>query len=155
MFEEAISLGNVYAYNNLGSIYEKDKNYEKAIELYTISADNGDSWANNKLGELYRKGIYVKKDLKKAFDYYEQASDSTQFTLCPWANYNLAKYFYIPGCLEIGIEKDLNKAVELLQYIENKLSESIVELMDVYSKLYTETSNIFYLNMYNHYKNLN
>lgn len=155
MFEEAISLGNVYAYNNLGSIYEKDKNYEKAIELYTISADNGDSWANNQLGEFYRKGIFVKKDLKKAFDYYEKASDSTQFTMCPWANYNLAKYFYIPGCLEIGIKKDLNKAIELLQYIENKLPESIVVLMDVYKELYTETNNSFYLDMYNHYKNLN
>lgn len=153
MFEEAINLGNVYAYNNLGFIYEKDKNYEKAIEFYTISADNGDSWANNQLGEFYRKGIFVKKDLKKAFDYYEKSSDSTQFTMCPWANYNLAKYFYIPGCLEIGVKMDLNKAVELLEYIENKLPEAISVLMDAYQELYKKTSNEFYLNKYNYYKN--
>ena len=153
MFEKAISLGNIYAYNNLGNVCEKDKNYEKAIELYTISADNGDSWANNQLGEFYRKGIYVKKDLKKAFDYYEKSIDTTQFTMCPWAFYNLAKYFYIPGCLEIGVKKDLNKAVELLQYIENKLPESIVELINVYQELYKNTSNQFYLDKLNYYKN--
>ena len=151
MFEKAIELGNVYAHNNLGYIYEKDKDYEKAIECYTISADNGDSWANNQLGEFYRKGIFVKKDLKKAFDYYEKASDSTQFTMCNWANYNLAKYFYIPGCLEIGIKQDLNKAIELLEYIENKLPEAIIELVEVYSILYKQTSNEFYLNKLNHY----
>lgn len=153
MFEKAISLGNIYAYNNLGNVCEKDKNYEKAIELYTISADNGDSWANNQLGEFYRKGIYVKKDLKKAFDYYEKSIDTTQFTMCPWAFYNLAKYFYSTGCLEIGVKKDLNKAVELLQYIENKLPESIVELINVYQELYKNTSNQFYLDKLNYYKN--
>lgn len=153
MFEKAIELGNVYAYNNLGYIYEKDKDFEKAIECYTISADNGDSWANNQLGEFYRKGIFVKKDLKKAFDYYEKASDSTQFTMCNWANYNLAKYFYIPGCLEIGIKQDLNKAIELLEYIENKLPEAIVELTEIYSKLYKQTNNKFYLEKYTYYKN--
>ena len=121
MFKQAIDLGNIYAYNNLGNIYEKDKKYEKAIECYTISADNGDSWANNQLGEIYRKGLFVKKDLRKAFEYYSKSSDSTQFTLCAWANYNLAKYFYIPGCLEIGVNRDLNKARELLEYVEEKL----------------------------------
>ncbi|MBR2704387.1 MAG: sel1 repeat family protein [Clostridia bacterium] len=155
MFEEAISLGNIYAYNNLGSIYEKDKDHEKAIECYTISAENGDSWANNQLGEFYRKGIFVKKDLKKAFEYYDKSSDSTQFTMCPWAYYNLAKYFYSTGCIEIGVKKDLNKAAELLQYIENKLPESIVELINVYQELYKETSNDFYLDKLNFYKTKN
>lgn len=152
MFKQAISLGNVYAYNNIGNIYEKDKYYEKALEYYSISAENGDSWANNQLGEFYRKGIFVKKDLKKAFDYYEKSADSTQFTMCPWANYNLAKYFYTPGCLEIGVKQNLNKSIELLEYIENKLPESIVELINIYSKLYKETNNKFYLDKCSSYK---
>jgi len=154
LFNEAISMGNIYAYNNLGYVYEKDKNYEKAIECYNISAKNGDSWANNQLGEFYRKGKFVKKDLRKAFDYFEKASDSTQFTLCPWANYNLAKYFYMPGCLDIGVKRDLVKSVELLKLIENKLPEAIVELKNAYLCLNKENHNEYYLDMFNHYNNL-
>lgn len=124
MFELAASLGNIYACNNLGKIYEDEKKYAKAFEYYSISAENNDSWACNKMGEFYRKGLSVKKDLLKAYELYEKSSDSPQFTLCPWSNYNLANYFYIPGCLEIGINRDIPKAIQLLDYIKDKLPEA-------------------------------
>ena len=128
MFEIAISMGNIYAYNNLGKIYEDGKDYKKAFEYYIISADQGESWAANRVGEFYRKGIGRNKDLRKAFEYYEIASQSPKFTLCPWAKYNLAKYFYLNGNLEIGISKNLNKAVKLLEDVADELSEAKNEL---------------------------
>lgn len=127
MFEKAISLGNIYAYNNLGKIYENKKNYKKAFEYYIVSANHGESWAANKIGEFYRKGIFG-KDLKKAFEYYTIASQGPKFTLCPWAKYNLAKYFYLNGNLEIGINKDVNKAIQLLEDVANELPEASKEL---------------------------
>lgn len=127
-FEKAISLGNIYAYNNLGKIYENQKNYQKAFEYYITSADQGESWAANRIGDFYRKGFYKVKDLKKAFEYYEIASQSPKFTLCPWAKYNLAKYFYLNGNLEIGISKDVNKAIQLLEDVANELPEAKKEL---------------------------
>jgi len=66
MFEKAVSLGNIYAYNNLGKIYENKKDYQKAYDYYLSSAELGESWAANKIGEFYRKGILKKKDLKKS-----------------------------------------------------------------------------------------
>lgn len=128
MFEIAISMGNIYAYNNLGKIYEDEKDYKKAFEYYIISANQGESWAANRIGEFYRKGIARNKDLRKAFEYYEIASKSPKFTLCPWAKYNLAKYFYLNGNLEIGISKDINKAVQLLEDVAAELAEATKEV---------------------------
>ena len=129
MFEKAKSLGNIYAYNNLGKIFEEEKNYKKAYEYYLVSANLGESWAANKIGDFFRKGIVGTKDLKKAFDYYTISSESPKFILYPWSKYNLAKYFYENGNLEIGVKQDINKAIELLEDISDELNEANEELM--------------------------
>lgn len=129
MFEKAKTLGNIYAYNNLGKIFEEEKNYKKAYEYYLVSANLGESWAANKIGDFFRKGIVGTKDLKKAFDYYTISSESPKFILYPWSKYNLAKYFYENGNLEIGVKQDINKAIELLEDISDELNEANKELM--------------------------
>ena len=139
-FKTAASMGNVYAYNNLGKIAEQNKNYEMAYNYYMQAANLGESWAKNKIGEFYRLGKYVKKDLKKAFEYYTDSSNHAKFTLCPWSNYNLAKYFYKDGIPEIGVHKDITKAIELLTYIVNEIPEANLELLYLYFDLYTSSS---------------
>ena len=54
-FERAIEKEYVYAYNNLGGIEEKKGNIDKAYEYYFTSADLGESWACNKVGEEISK----------------------------------------------------------------------------------------------------
>ena len=83
-FERGAELGNVYSYNNLGKIAENNKEYEKAFYNYKISANLGDSWALNKVGEYYRLGIGTEKNYKEAFKYYELSSNCFKFSLCPW-----------------------------------------------------------------------
>ncbi len=139
LFEKAISLGNIYAYNNLGKIYENKKDYKKAYDYYLSSAELGESWAANKIGEFYRTGISNGKDLKKAFHYYTISSESLRFTLCPWSKYNLAKYFYKDGNLEIDVKKDINKAIELLEDIADNLIEASKELLYIYYDLYIKS----------------
>lgn len=128
MFKKAKSLGNIYAYNNLGKICEDEKDYKKAFDYYLVSADSGESWAANKIGDFYRKGVVGKKDLKKAFEYYTVSSESPKFILYPWSKYNLAKYFYECGNLEIGVKQDINMAVELLEDVSDELNEAREEL---------------------------
>ena len=140
MFEKAISLGNIYAYNNLGKIYEEQKDYKKAFENYIIAADHGESWAQNKVADFYRKGIVKNKDLKQAFKYYNLSSESSRFTLCKWSKYNLAKFFYEEGNLEIEVDKDIGKAIELLEDIADDLAEAVEELIFIYYKLYLESN---------------
>ena len=164
MFEKAISLGNVYAYNNLGKIYEEQKDYKKAFENYIIAADHGESWAQNKVGDFYRKGIVKNKDLKLAFKYYNLSTESPRFTLCRWSKYNLAKFFYENGNLEIGVDKDISKAIELLEDIADDLAEAVEELIYIYYKLYLDSNkenNLyfeklnFYIQKYEKNKNYN
>lgn len=153
MFEKAINMGNVYAYNNLGKIYEKGKDFKKAFDCYMVSADLSESWAANKIGEFYRKGIFVSKDLNKAFNYYLKASESPALTLCYWSKYNLAKHFYLNGCLEIGLSKNVNKAIELLEDIADNLIDACYELIYIYYNLYLEDNkNPVYLDKINTYK---
>ena len=135
-FEKAIEFDNVYAYNNLGKIFENEGNPSKAYEYYINSANQGESWALNKLGEFYRNGIGVKKDLKKAFECYTESSEATIFTLCYWSKYNLAKYFYKNGNLECGIKKDIDKAINLLNDVSSFLIEALEELIYIYYDLY-------------------
>ncbi len=154
MFKKAISLGNVYAYNNLGKIYENEKKYKKAFEYYIISANMGESWAENKVANFYMHGTNNEKDLIKAFEYYSLSAECPKCTLCSWSKYNLAKYFYIDGNLEIGINKNINKAIELLNDVSDDLLEASEELIYIYYSLYLSSfrTEELYLEKINLYK---
>ena len=139
-FEEAISMGNIYAYNNLGKIYENEGRYKEALELFERSADSGESWASNKVGEYYRTGKYVSKDLAKAFFYYNKSDESSVYFMCPWSKYNLAKYFYENGNEELSIEPDINKAIELLETASVKILDAVEELIYIDYKKYLSSN---------------
>ena len=118
-FEKAAKSDYVYAFNNLGKYYEDLKNYKKAFNNYLKSANFGESWAANKIGEMYRQGIGVKKDFKKAYEYYIISEEAAIREICWYSKYNLAKYFYLNGSALVGIEPDFNKAIELLEEASN------------------------------------
>ena len=138
LFNIAVSKGNVFALNNLGRIYEEDKNYLEAIKCFESAAENGECWAANKVGEYYRKGEFVDKDIKKAFYYYNKSDESSIYFMCPWAKYNLAKYFYLTGNAELNIEIDINHAIELFENASSKILEANEELIYIYYKKYLD-----------------
>ncbi len=140
MFEISATMGHTYAFNNLGKIYEDRNNLKLAFDYYIKSANLGDSWAQNKVGEFYRLGKIDTINLQKAFEYYTLSSESPRFTLCNWSKYNLAKYFYKDGCMEIGIHKDLNKAITLFDESSCELIESLEELIYIYYDLYLKNN---------------
>ena len=100
--------GYVYAFNNLGKIYENNNDIEEAIKYYKISADMGESWALNRVGEYYRKN----NDYKTAFMYYQNAINAPINEICLYAYYNLAKYYYENGNNCVNIKRDSKKANE-------------------------------------------
>ncbi len=123
-----------YAYNNLGRIEEDNKNYDKAFEYYLQSANLGESWACNKVAEAYRMGV-VDKDMDKAYYYYDRALKNNYRTLCFYAYYNLAKYFYMNGYDKYP--KDINKALEYFNIAsDNGVLEASMELFFYYSNKY-------------------
>ena len=81
--------GYVFAFNNLGKLYEEEGNTKESIKYYKISADMGNSWALNKVGEYYR----LNGDLDKAYIYYSKAVDAPLNEICKYAKDNLKKYY--------------------------------------------------------------
>ncbi|VVM25587.1 hypothetical protein BSPWISOXPB_1881 [uncultured Gammaproteobacteria bacterium] len=54
---------------NLALLYMLDKEYKNAYKIYQILSTINDHVALTALGNLYRNGFYVTKDLNKALDY--------------------------------------------------------------------------------------
>ena len=133
-YKKASDSNYAYAFNNLGRIEEDNKNYIEAFNYYLSSANLGESWACNKVAEAYRMGV-VDKDMDKAYYYYTRALENNYRTLCFYAYYNLAKYFYMNGYDKYP--KDTNKAIEYLNIASNNgILEASIELFFYYSKKY-------------------
>ena len=147
-FMEASRYNYVYSLNNLGMYYEK-KDSKKAFEYYLKSANLKDSWACNKVGRIYLEN----KELSKAYNYFILGSESSLNEICHYNNYNLVKYFYLPGCSEIMITKDLNKSIDLLEQESNYLIEAKILLLEIYISKYLSTKDNLYLDKINIMKN--
>ena len=113
-FKIASDLGYVFAFNNLGKLYE-EKDKEESLKYYKISADMNNSWALNKVGEYYRKN----NDLKTAFIYYNKAVECPIKEICKYAYFNLAEYYYKNGNKELNIKKDEKKTKEYYDKFNN------------------------------------
>ena len=107
---------------NLGRYYE-NIDEEKALNYYKLSADNNESWALNKLGEISRK----KGDYQKAFFYYQKSIEAPVLEKYYYGYYNLAKYFYLTPN-EI-VKEDKNKGEEYLKIaLDNGITKAKEEL---------------------------
>lgn len=154
-FEKAIEKQYVYAYNNLGKIYEEGKNYEKAFEYYFKSAEKEESWACNRLGEFYRLGLGVEKNIEKAYYYYNLSTNVPINLLEYYSKYNLAKYFYLCGNYELGIDKDVEKAIILFEEASlNGKIEASIELLKIYVNKYLQDNSDDYKNKIYCYKKI-
>ena len=152
-FTKAASKNYIYAYNNLGKIYEEKEDFEKAFNYYEKSANEEESWACNKLGLFYLNGIYIEKDIDKAFKYFNIGANAPIDSLCNWNIYNLVKYFYLPGNSHLGIEKNIDKSLELLNNIKD--FEPVNELfLYCYYELYLQDKSEYNLNQVKKYLDL-
>lgn len=130
-----------YSYNNMGKIYEEKQDYQKAFKYFKTSADLGESWACNKVGEYYRLGI-IEKNNKLAFKYYNDALDINYNILCYYAYYNLAKYYYLNGCEDIVLVSDRQKAIEYLKLASShNVFEATIQLFFLYLEDYKNKKN--------------
>lgn len=97
---------------SLASLYQEEKDYKKALELYEKADVQGSANAQLNLGYLYSKGKGAKKDYKKAIYFYQKAVDKGNNS----ARVNLA-ILYKEGK---HIPKDLKKAHDLLSLAANE-----------------------------------
>ena len=83
----------------------EELNYERAAELYKLSADQGNSDAQNAMGSMYYYGDGVEKDYKKSVAFYKLAVKQNNKK----AQFNLAEMYMAAE----GVEKDEKIAIEL------------------------------------------
>lgn len=151
-FKKAAGNEYVYAYNNLGKIYENKKDYKKAFKYFSYGAEKEESWACNKVAEYYRLGMMGESDMKKAFKYYTLATEVPLNILDHWAYYNLAKYFYLKGNHQAGIEQNIEKAIKYFKKAADKgIVQAYEELIYIYIDKYQKTSSDYHFNKINEY----
>ena len=118
LLQKAAELGHLEAQYDLGMLYyhgvkkpnvqtfEIPQNPELAVKWLTKAAEQGDSLAQYQLGECHEEGTGTKKDLEKAFYWYQSAAKSD--CQIPWVLSKLAECYE----LGIGVEEDIPKAIE-------------------------------------------
>lgn len=78
LYEEAISMGNVDAMNDLGALYYDGRgccqDFGKAIHYFTMAAEKGSEQAVENLGYCYYYGRSIPPDYEKAFQCFAQGA---------------------------------------------------------------------------------
>ena len=69
----SMMVGEYYLYEGEGYTRDKEK-LEKAFTLFEKHAE-GNDYSLFQLGEMYKEGLHVKKDILTAKDYYEQSAE--------------------------------------------------------------------------------
>lgn len=80
----------------------------EAVKWYTAAADQGDPDAQYNLGECFRIGRHIKKDMNKAVELFKKAAEQGNAD----AQYELA-CLYDEGGKEVGIVEDEKEAARL------------------------------------------
>lgn len=122
------ALGYIWYYGRTGNV-----DYEKAYMYFSNSVfrDN-DATSLYKIGDMYKNGYYVDKDMDTAFKIYERSyeiflKDKDDFDYDPSKVADVA--FRLGECYlnGLGVEEDTMKALELLQLAERGFVSRVSE----------------------------
>ena len=109
LWRKAADMGNLWAYNNLGTCYKNGQgvaqDYAKAVELYEKAATQGNANAQVNIGFCYSQGQGVPQDKTKAGYWYGKAAEQGN----PVGMSNYGEWFR-DGLG--GIKQDFTKAEE-------------------------------------------
>jgi len=89
VIQQMAEAGDAEAAFRLGRFYHLESaepNYTLALKYYEIAFNEHHAWATNNLGLMYRDGLGVTRDDKKALEYFQMASRQHN----PWSYVNLA-----------------------------------------------------------------
>ena len=156
------ALGNSwkYDYDDIGQPTPTKCRLRLLFALYWFRLGAKEEEMNSlyELGDYYRDGLFVKKDLEKAFSLYIEALDAIETGPCPEHDDNYDDVvFRLAQCYRLGLgtEKNLYKALKFAELSEKKyreivdnggvwdqknLDEAKVEVVRIHRALKTEKS---------------
>ena len=108
-YKRAVDRSCIFALSNLAHIYlrgdQKYRNLKDGIRYARFAAERDVEMAQNLLGLCYEEGTGLRKNYRKAFEWYTMAVDNCAGAC---AEHNLARCYRLGR----GTQKDLNKAEE-------------------------------------------
>lgn len=102
LYEEEAKIGNEVAKLNLGIIYYAQNKFDLAFKYLNDDSLKSNEIALCLLGDLYKNGRFVDKDLNKAFDCFFKSAEKNYST----SQIQLGEFYYFG----LGIDKDYKKA---------------------------------------------
>ena len=102
------------------------QNKSKAFELFLKSSEHGNTFAIYNLGCMYERGFGIEQDYKKAFDCFKKIELKD---ISGIAQYKLGE-IYEQGLL--GVQKDINKAIEYYKRASEQNASCLWHLGDIY-----------------------
>lgn len=128
LYSQAVQLGEIYGNECMGAMYffgrGVKQDYAKAFKYLKLNK----RWSFQGkyiLGEMYRQGLHVKKNLKKATDFFERIAYTDnpydqKDSFFPCAQFRLAQ---LRRTEEDEDERDLEEAEELLQAAKARFAQ--------------------------------
>lgn len=108
-FEKAAAQDFSPAQVTMGRLAEKETDYAKARKWYDLAVAQGNAEAMANIGDLYKNGKGVSKDMKQAIQWYEKAASQEKPSADALSSLSL---LYRDGT---DVAKDEKKAGELLE----------------------------------------
>ena len=141
-YNKLIEMNSGYGYKGLADLlfYSDSSKEEKeeALELYNKGTNkeyNNYFYCDYELGIIYKRGLFVKKDLDKAVKYFLSAQEMMDD---PEMSLTLG-FAYLNGTN--GLNKDLDKAHDLLLDFMSFVSDDDEELLKEFKTLIKKTKN--------------
>ena len=104
-YRKAIDGGNLFALNNLAHIYIKGdqryRNLKVGIRYAKFAAEHGEEMAQNLIGLCYEEGTGLRKNYRKAFEWYTKAVENCAG---PCAEHNLARCYRLGRGTNVNME---------------------------------------------------
>ena len=134
-FEKAVSKGIPFGNECIGSIYYNGDgvsvDYQKAFEYFTKDDCKKSFCTLYPLGEMYRRGLYVEKNLETAIEYYRGIVYSS-------GKHKEEDDYYWRACYRLGtalhygwgVERNLNEAVKMLKKAKDLFEARSINAMD-------------------------
>ncbi len=134
-YQSIVNLGYIYEYGRIG-----EPDYAEAYRYYSLAASLAPgSEAAYKLGDMFARGRFVKKDAKCALQLWQRSYDLAQ-NIVERAQpaIRIAQLIVGPDCEEAGVEPDMLRALMLFQQAEIGLRIDIEDGQVYYKKRLAE-----------------
>lgn len=123
LYEKAVENGILFGNECIGMLYYDDCNYERAFEYLTKDDGSKSPCSYYALGEMFRQGLYVTQNDKKACEYYAEIAEGD-------ISYVEMDDYYWRACYRLGVARHYGRGTERDLYSASELISTAKQLYE-------------------------